>query len=61
MFYFFMFIIVKEKMNDNCIFAKPFKPMVYEPTELVFESTGINPFEEQFRPVKKEVNYFLLL
>ena len=48
-------------MNNNCIFAKPFKPMVYEPTELVFESTGINPFEKQFRPVKKEDNYFLLL
>ena len=48
-------------MNDNCIFAKPFKPMVYKPVEIIFESTGINPFKEQFRPVKKEVNYFLLL
>ena len=29
--FFFIFIIVKDKMNNNCIFAKPFKPMVYKP------------------------------
>jgi len=29
--------------------------MVYTPTEIIFESTGINPFEKQFRPVKKEI------
>ena len=41
-------------MNKNCIFANPFIPMVYKPTEIVFEENGINPFEKPFEPVKKE-------
>lgn len=41
-------------MNDNCIFAKPFKPMLYEPIEVVFESSGVNPFDELFKPEKKD-------
>ena len=47
-------------MNNNCIFAKPFKPMVFQPIEIVFESNGINPFETKFEPVKKEDNTYEL-
>ena len=42
-------------MNSSCIFAKPFKPIVYKPTEIIFEETGINPFEKPFEPMKKEI------
>ena len=42
-------------MNSSCIFAKPFKPMVYIPTKIIFEANGINPFEKPFEPMKKEI------
>ena len=42
-------------MNSSCIFAKSFKPMVYKPIEIIFEENGINPFEKQFEPMKKEI------
>jgi len=41
-------------MENTCIFAEPFKPKVYEETELILEETGINPFEKPFKPIKKD-------
>jgi len=41
-------------MNKNCLFFTPFTYMKYKEEEIVFVSTGKNPFDTPFIPEKYE-------
>jgi len=39
-------------MNKNSIFFTPFTTVQYEEDQIIINSTGINPFETPFKPMK---------
>ena len=46
------------KMKDSCIFYKPFNPVRFEPVEIEFVETGINPFFTPLTLMKYEETMF---